>query len=260
MSLTVHCLVKNEDKFVFYAIKSVVNFVEKLIIFDTGSTDQTISVLENLTREYPGKIIFEKKGPCDKKQHTQLRQEMLGRTTTEWFMVLDGDEIWTKKAIEEALFFINKDNTDCLIAPFYLCVGDIFHRHYKAGSIKMLGKTDFFYPRFFRIASGIHWSGDYDQDAVYNSKGELFFNKKNTVILKNLFWHTTHLIRSSVGDAFSSGGIRSNKVINTYFLVGRKIKENIPEVFNLANQNFRLSKYRSFVNFFSWFFRKVLAR
>jgi glycosyltransferase involved in cell wall biosynthesis len=48
MQLTVHCLIKNEENFIFYAIKSVVDFVDKIIIFDTGSTDKTVAIVNSL--------------------------------------------------------------------------------------------------------------------------------------------------------------------------------------------------------------------
>ena len=57
--ITAHCLIKNEENFVWYAIKSVVDFVDKIIVFDTGSTDKTVELIKKLAEEYPEKIIFE---------------------------------------------------------------------------------------------------------------------------------------------------------------------------------------------------------
>ncbi len=256
-NLTAHCLVKNEENFIFYAVTSVINFVDKIIIFDTGSTDKTIDIISSLIKQYPNKIIFEEKGICDKATHTLLRQEMIEKTQTDWFMILDGDEVWTTRGMEEVFSVIkNKPMAECLIAPFYLLAGDVFHRHYKKGAIEMLGKKDFFYPRVFKMIKGIHWHGDYDQDMVYNQENKIFFNEHNTVILKNKFWHATHLTRSSVDDVFSSGGVRSKKVINTYFLVGRKIQEPLPEVFG----DMRLSYIKSFLYFWLWIIKKIFYK
>lgn len=257
MQLTVHCLIKNEENFIFYAIKSVVDFVDKIIIFDTGSTDKTVAIVNSLVNQYPHKIIFEEKGDCNKSQHTLLRQEMIEKTKTEWFMVLDGDEIWTKRGMEEALRSIHESPAvECLIAPFYLLVGDVFHRHYKAGAIEMLGKKDFFYPRFFKMVKGIHWHGDYDQDMVFNQHNTVFFNQHNTLILQSKFWHASHLQRSTIDNVFSSGGLRSEKSINTYFLIGRKIQEPVPEVF----EDKKLSFINSFVYFWLWIMKKILKK
>ncbi|MEK9147474.1 MAG: glycosyltransferase [Patescibacteria group bacterium] len=248
-TITAHCLVKNEENFVWYAIKSVIDFVDQIIIFDTGSTDETIDKIKDLKQKHPDKIIFEERGECDKKRHTELRQEMLDRTTTDWFMILDGDEIWTERGIEEAIKSIHeKPETECLIAPFYLCVGDIFHRYYKNGLFGLFGQRGFFSPRIIK-RSGIRWGGDYGADTLYNKQGEIFFNEKNSLFLKNKYWHLTHLMRSQSDDnEYSSGGIRGGKRRLSYFMIGKKIKEEIPEIFE--GGNFEMSFSDSFFNFF----------
>lgn len=155
MRLTAHCLVKNEENFIGYAIASVIDFVDTIIVFDTGSTDKTIEIVKDLLAKHPSKIIFEEKGECDKKRHTQLRQEMIDRTRTDWFMILDGDEVWTRRAMQEAVQTI-KENQDveCLLAPFYLCVGDMYHQYAKKGEIEMLGKKDFFTRDLSKLLTG----------------------------------------------------------------------------------------------------------
>lgn len=257
-SITAHCLIKNEEKFVGYAIKSVIEFVDYIIVFDTGSTDQTIEVVKELAKEYPNKIIFEEKGPCDKTRHTQLRQEMLDRTKTDWFMILDGDEIWTKRGMEEALAIIkNQPAIECVVAPFYLCVGDIYHTYSGKKSIKILGKTDFHYPRFIKIFPGPHWRGDYNEDTLLDKNNKEFCKTENSRFLANKYWHLTHLRRSSRDDFdYSSGGSRKIKRRLTYFIIGKKINESIPEV--LQNKNdFKMNAITSFVNFIKLIFSRI---
>lgn len=41
-TITAHVMVKNEEFFIFEAIRSVIEHVDKMIIFDTGSTDGTV--------------------------------------------------------------------------------------------------------------------------------------------------------------------------------------------------------------------------
>ena len=256
-TLTAHTIVKNEENFVEYAIRSVINYVDKIIIYDTGSTDRTVEILENLKREFPEKIIFEEKGECDKKHHTELRQEMLDRTNTDWFMILDGDEVWTNRGMEEALRMINENNNiECLIVPFYLCVGDVFHRHFKKGSFQILGNIDFITPRFLRKGN-VKWTGDYGRDTFVDINNNVFFKDENCILLNNRFWHLTHLKRSNKQDDFSSGGKREGKVISTYFIIGRKIKENLPEVFKDNAENLKLSLIKSFLNFWIWITKKL---
>lgn len=255
MSITAHCLIKNEEKFVEYAIRSVLPFVEKVIIFDTGSTDSTVEIINKLKKEFSDKILFEQKGECDKVRHTELRNEMIEMTKTEWFMVLDGDEVWTNRAMEEALRVLHTQKTiDCLIAPFYLCVGDVYHETKKRGKIELLGKMGYWYPRFFRIGD-IHWKGDYNEDSLYRENGDIYFNKENTYFLRKKYWHMTHLIRSSVDDdVYSSGGDRKEKRRLFYFLIGKRINRSIPEVF--MKDNLSISWAMSFFIFLFFLFRK----
>lgn len=259
MSLTAHCLVKNEEVFIQQVIESVIDFVDTVLVFDTGSSDNTVAIVRELQVKYGAKIIFELKGAADHARHTLLRQEMVERTKTDWWMVLDGDEVWSRAAMQEAVAIMsNQPQIDCIIAPFYLCVGDVYHATRRAPQIEMFNKKEYWYPRFFRAKPGMRWQGDYNQDTVYNESGEVFFAIKNTAVLKHRYWHLTHLRRSSVdNDVYSSTGVRVFKLINTYFLVGKKVTETIPEVWSGDVQIGKMSWRESFLNFWPWFWRKL---
>ncbi len=261
MSITVHCIVKNEENFIWYAIKSVIDIVDFIIIFDTGSEDGTVDIINGLKKEYPNKVTFEQKGVCDKKRHTKLRQEMINRTETEWFMILDGDEVWSKRGMEEVQSVINRNGgVECVIAPFYLCVGDVYHTYYKKGDYEFLNQRGFFSPRFFKNTQGIQWVGDYNQDTLVFNNGVGFVQEENTVFMHNKYWHLTHLRRSSKDDGdFSSFGSRVAKRRETYIFIGRKIQENIPEVFIIKKTSltFHLSRVRALYNLLKLFFLKL---
>jgi len=85
-----HCLVKNEEYYIKYAILSVLPYVDKMIIFDTGSTDATVEIIKNIISKpyYRKKVIFKECGEVDKQGHTDLRNEMVSLTKTDWFMFL----------------------------------------------------------------------------------------------------------------------------------------------------------------------------
>lgn len=263
-TITAHCLVKNEENFVWYAIKSVIDFVDRIIIFDTGSTDETISKIKDLKQKYPDKIIFEERGECDKKGHTDLRQEMIERTNTDWFLILDGDEIWTKRGVGEIMGIINDNpKAECLIASFYLCVGDIFH-YSKKGVYSILGKRGHFSPKVYKKLPGIHWSGDYGKgDAIFNADKEIFINDGNSVFLENRYWHASSLTRSQKDAEIKLG---RHKEVMTYSLkfmgMGFEIPkdEEFPEVFKGANDPIlaRMPLFRSWINLSKFIFKKCL--
>ena len=54
--LTIHSVVKNEP-FFYYAIKAVYNYCDKILIYDTGSTDHTLADIQQLIQEDVGRKI-----------------------------------------------------------------------------------------------------------------------------------------------------------------------------------------------------------
>lgn len=264
-TLTAHCLIKNEENFVWYAIKSVVDFVDLIIIFDTGSTDKTVEIVQGLVKEYPDKIIFEEKGECDKTRHTELRQEMLERTTTDWFMILDGDEVWTRKGIEEALKVIRENNrVECLIVPYYLCVGDIYHHSIRGKYKYLLGENKrelHASPRLFLKKPETRWNlGLYGEgDFIMDNEGNII-REEHSLFLRNKYWHASALIRSSHDNDVFLG---RHKQVITYSLKiigeGLKIKEAEPEVFKFKKSIIveKLPLYRSWINLFVLILYKI---
>lgn len=257
MSLTAHCLIKNESKWIECALRSVLCVVDAVLVFDTGSTDGTVEIVKKIQQEFPGQVVLEEKGAADKARHTALRQEMVERTTTDWFMVLDGDEVWTKRGIEEVQNKItHAGNILCFIAPFYLCVGDVYH-HSRRGVFTIQGKKMHATARVFKRTNGLHWSGEYGFDAVVDQSGHTVAEGTHVGWLENRFWHLTHLVRSTKNE-YSSGRMRYDKLVPTYFLVGQKIKEPLPEVF--LGKILQMSFLRSFLQFWPYSLGRVLRK
>lgn len=48
--------VKDEEEFLYPAVKSIADYVEEIVLIDNGSADRTPSVMESLRREYPHKV------------------------------------------------------------------------------------------------------------------------------------------------------------------------------------------------------------
>lgn len=201
--LTVHCVVRNEEKWAWYAINSVLNIAEKIIIFDTGSTDDTYKVLKTIQSK---KIHLEQKGSVSAKGLTRLRQEQLEMTRTKWILILDGDEIWTKKSTEELEKTLKKTSNDIYggVIRAWNAVGDVYHYHPE--SVKYHWP---FAPKNYkgwsnlriinREVPGLHIKGDYPLEAYCDKKGVPIQNygPKKLFFLKNRYFHTTYLTRSS---------------------------------------------------------------
>jgi len=122
--ITVHCLVKNEENFIWYAISSVLPYVEKILVWDTGSNDKTVEIVKTIKSP---KVEFEEKGKVDARGFAKLRQEMIDKTETDWIMVLDGDEIWWGDTIKSLKLKMKNSDFGLVVSPCYMAVGDIFH-------------------------------------------------------------------------------------------------------------------------------------
>ena len=88
--ITAHFMVRNEENFIRNAIESVSGIADEIIVFDTGSTDKTPEIVKDMK----GKIRFFEKGIKTPKELIALRNEMVELTKTNWFFVVDGDEIF----------------------------------------------------------------------------------------------------------------------------------------------------------------------
>ena len=58
MKIWANTVVNNEENFIWFSVMSVIKFIDRIVIYDTGSTDNTVSIIEELKRKNPGKIIF----------------------------------------------------------------------------------------------------------------------------------------------------------------------------------------------------------
>lgn len=51
MKIIVHTLVKNEERFLWFAVSSVIDYVDKVFLWDTASTDDSIKIEKKLKKD-----------------------------------------------------------------------------------------------------------------------------------------------------------------------------------------------------------------
>lgn len=79
------CMItKNEEKNIRTCLESVKNYVDEIIIVDTGSTDKTIEI----AKEYTNKV-YNHKWNFD---FSEARNKSLEKATKDWILFLDADE------------------------------------------------------------------------------------------------------------------------------------------------------------------------
>ena len=232
--IIVHCLVKNEERFVWYALKSVLPFVDKIMVWDTGSTDNTVKIIKSIDSK---KISFKQVGNVDSNSFTSIRQQMLDQTPKgfTWLMILDGDEIWPKKSIKEIVQTIKKSSKiDSIVVRTHNLVGDIYHRLPEfVGQYKLAGKKGHLALRFINLKNipNLCVKKPHGQQGYFDGQGRLIQDRdlKKIKFINTYYHHATHLLRSSSRTKDKQVPKRAQKL---KYQLGKRIPSNqIPEIF-----------------------------
>ncbi len=247
-SIVAHTLVKNEALWLWYAVSSVVNHVDKLLLWDTGSTDGTLEIIEELRKKYPDKIEFRQYGEVTSETFTRARQEMLDATISDWFIVVDADEVWWEESIKKITDLIREkgNELESIVVPTINPVGDVFHRQEeKAGRYKLAGRTGHYNLRAVnRKILGLHSEGAHGVWGWVDGDNRMIQDRGSKVgFVDAPYLHTTFLPRAGEG--------KDAEVIKR----GKKLKHEIgepfpkdfyyPEVFFRSRPEFIKSPWRT---------------
>lgn len=205
-----HTLVKNEGRWLWFSVTSVINHLDKLLIWDTGSTDDTVRIITELKKRYPEKIIFKKRIITKLQDFALARSEMLAETKSDWFMVLDGDEIWWEDSIKSVLSRIQGDNTiESVVTPTINLVGDIYHfQEQAAGNYNLAGRIGHYNLRFInRSIPGLASAGNHGTWGWVDGENKMIQDRdaSKIVFVDAPYLHATNIERSS--DVFGDTGV-----------------------------------------------------
>lgn len=105
-SITLCMIAKNEEANIANAIKSVKDLVNEIVVVDTGSTDNTKSVVHDL-----GGRLYDYAW-CD--DFASARNESLKYARCAWILVLDADEVIAKRDHQEIRKAIHEERYDAI--------------------------------------------------------------------------------------------------------------------------------------------------
>jgi glycosyltransferase involved in cell wall biosynthesis len=200
MEVWAHSLVKNEAKWLWYSVSSVIDRVDKVLLWDTGSVDGSVEIERELEREYPGKIIFRQRKQETASDFTNVRQEMLNETKSDWFLMLDGDEIWYGDSIKKVIDTVNKKNKDVesIVVPTINLVGDIFHYQEKsAGKYRFGDIVGHYNLRLInRNIPGLHSQGIHGVWGWADGDNKMIQDRNTYKFIDAPYLHATNLKRS----------------------------------------------------------------
>jgi len=201
MKIWGHTLFKNEERWLWYSVTSVIDYLDKLLLWDTGSTDNSFKIAEDLVKKYPGKIELKEYGEITPQVFPQVRQEMLEETNADWFLVVDADEIWPKASISSVIEEITYRGNiiESIVVPTINLVGDVFHyQPQSAGRYRLGGRVGHYNLRGInRNIPGLHaqnphgtmgWADENNQMIQERGSGKVSF-------VDAPYLHTTFLPR-----------------------------------------------------------------
>lgn len=194
-------IVHNEENFVWFAIMSVVDWVDKVLVWDTGSTDKTVEIIKEIIKEKGNKVEFKEVGLVDKYKFTKMRQLMLEQSDCDWILILDGDEIWWDGSIRKIIKEISSKGAEIngIVVPMIVSVGDIYHfQEEKAGQYNLVGRKGHYNLRAInRKIPGLHVDRAYPLEGYLDKNNQLIQDKKGVIFLDAAYLHVTHLPRST---------------------------------------------------------------
>lgn len=238
--LTVHMVVKNEEKWIWYSIMSVIDYVDRILISDTGSTDKTIEIIKSISNP---KIELTELKNITAEQFPQIRQNQIIDTKTNHFMILDGDEIWNSKTFLKILERI-KQNPEKIatFVQYFEFVSDIKHYYmgYEQKKFPLHNRQEYgwYTIRFIRKIEGLYCGKPYMQEGYFVGNEELqrYGKSENYIWGTNIYYfHATNLVRSSSIEKDKEVMYRFEKrhlnKIGTIPKIYRGIEIEYPEVF-----------------------------
>jgi len=201
--ITVHCIAKNEEKWIWYSLMSVLDKVDRVLVYDTGSTDKTIEIIKSIKSE---KIIFKDIGNISQEDFPKLRQQQIDETETPWFFILDADEIWENNMLEKVLTRINQapENILAVFVHYFEFVNDLEHYYMgleqKQFPLHNRKEYGWYTIRFIKKVPGLVCSKHYGLEGYFLGKQELQRVGKSEDYLwcdDVYYFHTRNLLRSS---------------------------------------------------------------
>lgn len=198
--IVAHMAVENEIRWAWFALRSVLDYVDEILIWDLGSTDGTAEVLKSVSDP---KIRFHSHPGGGGLNLTDTRQRMLAQTRGDWLFLVDGDEIWPSQAISHSSSAIRSQgqNLDYLVHTYYNLVGDIYHYQEPGGGrYHLAGKTGHYTVRAVNLkrVPGVHFARPHGQQGIFDASDTLIQDRPGAAYLDipERYLHTTHLRRS----------------------------------------------------------------
>ena len=114
MKISACYIVKDEEKTLARSVESLRDFVDEIIVVDTGSKDRTVKIAKKF-----GAKIFHKPWNND---FSEVRNYAISRASGDWIIFLDADEFFTDETrgnIRAAVDFAEQNAKNAILIPLF---------------------------------------------------------------------------------------------------------------------------------------------
>jgi glycosyltransferase involved in cell wall biosynthesis len=155
-SVAAAIIVKNEERCIERCIQSIQNAVDEIIVVDSGSTDQTLSLLSN----YPNVKLYQVEWTDS---FALLRNEALAHVSSEWVFWLDADE-WLNSEDSAQIRLVAGifHSLQPVIPMIHPCI---------VNHIQGSDNINFSVPRMFPTDRGVHYQGRIHEQIATEREG-----------------------------------------------------------------------------------------
>ncbi|MDD5415782.1 MAG: glycosyltransferase [Candidatus Daviesbacteria bacterium] len=234
MKIYANTIVHNEENFIWFALMSVVDYVDKILVWDTGSTDKTVEIIKEIIKIKGDKIEFKEVGIVDKYGMTKMRQAQLTQSNCDFLLILDGDEIWWEDSIKQVIREINTRGAkiEGIVVPMVVPVGDIYHlQDEKAGQYNLLGRKGHYNLRVInRKISGLHVEKAYPLEGYFDDNNKLLQERDEVIFLDVPYLHVTHLPRSTKVRNYNKFKLEMGKLPSKDFKYPEILYDSYPDI------------------------------
>ncbi len=229
-----NCIVNNEENFIWFAIMSVVDYVDKILVCDTGSTDKTVEIIKEIKKIKGDKIILKEVGNVDIWEFSKMRQTQLLQSQCDWILLLDGDEIWWKDSINKLVkeIHIKGSEIEGIVVPVIVPVGDIYHlQEESAGRYEVLGRRGHFNLRAInKKIPGLHVDWPYGRESFFDENKLPIQERPKVIFLDAPYLHVTHLKRSNSKRIFDKYKLELGNQVVPDFQYPEVLYEKYPQI------------------------------
>lgn len=139
-------VVKNEEEYLPFSIRSVYDAVREIVVVDNGSTDHTVESINGFSKV--------KLYSSDETSFSSLRNFALSKITGDWVLVVDADEVFYDDLKERLPELVSDGTVDAYTCWFYQLMRSYYYMQNRSDRDPVFKKI-----HLVRNVPGLHYEG-----------------------------------------------------------------------------------------------------